>query len=135
MKQINPLYLIAALGVIIIGLVINTAQVKSNISTLQYNITQIETIAQGIMKHKEVWQNRKSSEDKMRQIEASSVLRGVVMSRQTKRSLYKLTLLDLNANQLDFFVRKVLQANLKVKALNVERKSDEKAEVHLEIQL
>ena len=135
MKQINPLYIILLLLMILAVVLFNLVHVKDELHEAQNHFDKTKAMVHDIVDLQQTWDNKKQTKNSIRRILKSSVLRKAGVIQKEKRGAITLHADSLNSKTASYLLSRLMNEPFVIKSMKIRRLSKEQASLDVEIAL
>ncbi len=135
MKNINPLYIILLLVVMLIVILFNLMHVKDELHEAQNSFDKTKTMVHKIVDLQKNWDNAKNTKNSIRRILKSSLLRNAGVIQRDKRGMITLHASALDSKSASYLINRLLNEPFTIKTMKIRRLNKERASIDVEIKL
>ncbi len=135
MKQINPLYIILLLVVILFVVLFKLMQTKAELHEVHNSFYENKEMVHDIVNLRQSWDNQKATKNTLTRILKSSQLRNVGVVQRVKRDQIELHSSSLDAKSASYLINRLLNEPFVIKSMKIRRISKEHASLDVEIRL
>jgi len=135
MSKINPLYILALLGLIFSLIVYSNIRLERQIIETQLLNGELETSGKQIKNLKRNWDNKEQMSAKINTIFADPQLTKKVVDKNIKGDTYKISLSGLNDKETDILMDKLLNGFITINLLSIKAENDANVSVVMELEL
>ncbi len=135
MKNINPLYIVLLLIMILIVVLFNLIQVKNTLHEAQNSFDKTKTMVHNIVDLQQSWDNGKRTKDTIRRILRSSSLRKAQITQKNKRGLIEIYAGSIDSSSASYLISRLLNEAFTINSMKIRRLSKERASIYVEIKL
>ncbi len=135
MKQINPLYIILLLVVILFVVLFKLMQTKAELHEVHNSFYENKEMVHDIVNLRQSWDNQKATKNTLTRILKSSQLRNVGVVQRVKRDQIELHSSSLDAKSASYLINRLLNETFVIKSMKIRRISKEHASLDVEIRL
>lgn len=134
MNQINPIHILAFLIVVLFLLFVKLGQTNNALQTEQNAYDKTSALVTKLKALQNIYDAKAQTKKALERILRQPMLVSADVEQKTRGDLTVLTLKSIDKRALDFLMSKILNAPFNITQLDIERVSDEKANVTLELQ-
>lgn len=135
MKQINPLYVMALLVLILLFVIVRLTSATSAQNEAIASLEKTEKMAKRITTLKRTWEKPTATKKAIARLMKSSVLRGAAVKQKHSKGGLSLKATALNRHQMEYLIGKLFNGSFTIKSYEIKRLSEEKASLNMEISL
>jgi len=135
MKQINPLYIILLLVVVLFFVLFKLMHTKTDLHEAQNNFHKTKEMVHNIVELRESWENDKRTKSALGRILKSSLLRNAKIVRKDKRGTIELHSPSLNSKSASYLIGRLLNEPFAIKKMKARRLNKETVSLDVEIKL
>jgi len=135
MKQINPLYIILLLVVILFVVLFKLMQTKSELHEVHNSFYKNKEMVHEIVDIRQSWGNEKNTKNSLARILKSSLLRNAGIVQRTKRDRIELHGSSLDAKSASYLINRLFNEPFVIRSMKIRRLSKERASLDVEIRL
>ncbi len=135
MKQINPLYLLLFLLLLLVVLFTSLQKVKAELNDAKSAIVKTTEIANEIVSLKRSWGDKKRSKKALLKILNSSLVKRSGLTYKVSSSKVVIDAESLASKELSYLLNKVLNKSLTISSLRVRSLDKYHVSLHMEVQL
>ena len=135
MKQINPLYLILLLTVVLFIVLFKQMDAKKRLHETQNSFQKTKTVLSTIVDLNHSWGNKKRTADTLGIILKSSSLRNAKIVRKDKRGIVELHSASIDSKSASYLINRLLNETFTLKSMKIQRLSSQRASLDVEIAL
>lgn len=135
MKQINPLYIILLLVVILFVVLFRLMQSKTELHEAHNSFNMNKDMVHEIVNLRQSWGNQKATKNMLTRILKSSQLRNTEFVKKVKRDQIELHANSMDARSASYLIDRLFNEPFVIKSMKIRRLSKERASLDVEIQL
>jgi len=135
MKQINPLYIILLLAVILFVVLFKLMQTKTELHEAHNSFYKSKEMVHNIVDLRQSWDNEKNTKNSLARILKSSQLRNAGIVQSAKRDRIELHGSSLDAKSASYLINRLFNEAFVIKSMKIRRISKERASLDVEIKL
>lgn len=133
MSRINPLYVVAGLVIVLLLALMQLQGTKEHLSELKGEYSEVKVLSSELVGLKHAYGDAKKSKKSLQRIlRASMMKKEKVLSTFTKQGV-KITASSIDKKTLNYLMGKILNGAYNITNLKIERLSDTKASINMEI--
>jgi hypothetical protein len=133
MNRINPLHIGLLLVVILMFLVFNLSNTKSELAKAKVSYTQTAKLSTRLSGLKEVYDDKERIKSSLKRILEQSSLKSANIEQELKRTGIIISSEDVDINVLNFLMSKLLNGAYHISTLKITKHSKTNASFYLEI--
>jgi hypothetical protein len=135
MKQINPLYIILLLVVILFVVLFKLMQTKSELHEAHNSFYKNKEMVHDIVDLRQSWDNQKGTKNTLTRILKSSQLRNAGVVQRVKRDRIELHGSAMDSKSASYLINRLLNEPFSIRSMKIRRLSKERARLDVEIRL
>ena len=135
MKQINPLYIILLLVVILFVVLFKLMQTKTELHEAHNSFYKSKDMVHTIVDLRQSWDNKKSTKNTLTRILKSSQLRNAGIVQRVKRDQIELHASSMDSKTASYLINRLLNEPFSIRSMKIRRLNRERASLDLEIRL
>lgn len=135
MRQINPLYIILLIVVILFVVLFKLMQTKIELHEAHNSFSRDKEMVHNIVDLRQSWDNPKSTKNTLTRILKSSQLRNAGIVKSIKRDQIELRGRSMDAKSASYLINRLLNDPFVIKSMKIRRLSKERASLDVEIRL
>lgn len=135
MRQINPLYIILLLVVILFVVLFKLMQTKTELHEAHNSFYKDKEMVHAIVDLRQSWENEKGTKNTLTRILKSSQLRSAGIIQRIKRDQIELHAGSMDAKSASYLINRLLNEAFVIKSLKIRRLNKERASLDAEIRL
>lgn len=135
MKQINPLYIILLLVVILFVVLFKLTQTKSELHEAHNNFYKNKEMVHNIVDLRQSWDNKKGTKNTLARILKSSQLRNAGIIQRVKRDQIELHCSAMDSKSASYLINRLFNESFVIKSMKIRRLNKERASLDVEIKL
>lgn len=135
MKQINPLYIILLLVVILFVVLFKLMQTKTELHEAHNSFYKNKEMVHAIVDLRQSWDNHKGTKNTLTRILKSSQLRNAGVVQRVKRDQIELHGSAMDAKSASYLINRLLNEPFVIKSMKIRRLGKERASLDVEIRL
>ena len=135
MRQINPLYVILLIVVVLFVVLFKLMQTKTELHEAHNSFSRDKEMVHDIVDLRQSWNNPKSTKNTLTRILKSSQLRNAGIVKSVKRDQIELHGRSMDAKSASYLINRLLNDPFVIKSMKVRRLSKERASLDVEIRL
>jgi len=135
MKQINPLYIILLLVVILFVVLFKLMQTKTELHEAHNSFYKSKDMVHTIVDLRQSWDNKKSTKNTLTRILKSSQLRNAGIVQRVKRDQIELHASSMDSKTASYLINRLLNEPFSIRSMKIRRLNRERASLYLEIRL
>lgn len=135
MKQINPLYIILLLVVILFVVLFKLIQTKTELHEAHNSFYKNNEIVHNILDLRQSWDNQKTTKNTLTRILKSSQLRNTGIVQRVKRDQIELHASSMDSKSASYLINRLLNEPFLIRSMKIRRLSKERASLDVEIRL
>ena len=133
MNRINPLHIGLLLVVILMFLVFNLSNTKSELAEAEKAYTQTAKLSTRLSGLKEVYDDKERIKSSLKRILEQSSLKSTNIEQELKRTGIIISSQDMDINALNFLMSKLLNGSYHISTVKITKHSKTTASFYLEI--
>ena len=135
MKQINPLYIILLLVVILFVVLFKLMQTKTELHEAHNSFYKNKEMVHDIVDIRQSWDNDKNTKNTLTRILKSSLLRNAGVVQRSKRDTIELHSSSMDSKSASYLINRLLNEPFVIRSMKIRRLSKERASLDVEIRL
>lgn len=135
MKQINPLYIILLLVVILFVVLFKLMQTKTELHEAHNSFYKNKEMVHDIVDLRQSWDNPKNTRNALTRILKSSQLRNAGVAQKVKRDQIELHSSSMDSKSASYLINRLLNEPFVIKSMKIRRINKEQASLDVEIRL
>lgn len=133
MNRINPLHIGLLLVVILMFLLFNLSNTKSELAEAEKAYTQTAKLSTRLSGLKEVYDDKERIKSSLKRILDQSALKSAKIEQELKKAGIIISSQDIDINALNFLMSKLLNGSYNISTLKITKLSKTNASLYLEI--
>lgn len=135
MKQVNPLYIILLLVMILFIVLFKLMQTKAELHEAHNSFYKSKEMVHGILDIRQSWDNQKNTKNTLARILKSSLLRNAGVVQKNKRDLIELHSSSIDSKSASYLINRLLNEPFAIRSMKIRRLNKEHASLDVEIRL
>ena len=134
MSRVNPLYIVAILLVVFLFTFMQLQTQKEQLVELRGEYSEVKGVASELVGLKRAYGDAKKSKKSLQRVLRSSVLKPASLTINYTKKGVKIVSNSIDKKALNYLMGKVMNASYNITALKIQRLSESKASLNMEIQ-
>ena len=135
MRQINPLYIILLLFVILFFILFKLMSAKTALHEAENHFQKTKEMVHKVVELRQNWDSQKRTKNSLGRILKSSLLSHAGIVRRDKRSLIELHSSSMDSSSAGYLVSRLLNETFVLKSIKIRRLNKEHVSFYAEIKL
>lgn len=135
MRQINPLYIILLLFVLLFFVLFQLIHTKAVLHEAQSNFDKTKEMVHNVIDLRQNWDNEKRTENALGRILKSSLLSRADIIRKDKRGIIELRSSTMDSKSASYLISRLLNESFVIKSMKIRRLNKEQVAFDAEIKL
>lgn len=133
MSRVNPLYIVAALVVVFVFALMQLQATNEHLNEVKSEYSEVKSLASELVGLKRTYGDAKKSKKSIQRILRASAVKKADISSKFSKNGVKITAESLDKKALNYLMGKILNGAYNITNLKIERLSDTKASINMEI--
>lgn len=135
MRQINPLYIVLLLCVVLFFVLFKLMQTKTQLHEVQSSFHKTKEMVHSIVELRDNWDNQKRTKNAISRILKSSMLSDTQILQKEKRGMIELHAYSMDAKSAGYLISRLLNETFLIKTMQIRRLSKDQLSLDVEIRL
>lgn len=135
MRQINPLYIILLLFVILFFVLFKLMSTKTALHETQNNFHKTKEMVHNVVELRQNWDSQKRTKSSLGRILKSSVLSHAGIARRDKRGVIELHSSSMDSSSASYLTSRLFNETFVIKSMKIRRLNKEQVSFYAEIKL
>lgn len=133
MNKINPLYVVAIVVVITLFALFQLQNTKEELTQIKSEYSEVKALSTELVGLKRAYGDSKKSKKALQRILRASLLKRADVKSVFSKSRVKISAPSIDKKSLNYLMSKILNGAYNITALSIEKLSDTKASLNMEI--
>lgn len=135
MRQVNPLYIILLLFVILFFVLFKLMSTKTALHEAQNSFHKTKEMVHNLVELRQNWDSEKRTKNSLGRILKSSMLNHTPITRRDKRGMIELHSSSMGSTSASYLTSRLLNETFVIKSMRIRRLSKEQVSFYAEIKL